>query len=105
MGSIDTAACRNPLSSRRHIAGELSLDTSGVHGQHNVCRASTHRQKVAMLLVTIDGNLMGRTGFPKGNERLPVERKLHMEIHDIQVLTDSDNKGYKRIPGNAMAGL
>ncbi len=48
---------------------------------------------------------MGSTGFPKGNERLPVERKLHMEIHDIQVLTDSDNKGYKRIPGNARAGL
>ncbi|WP_314710146.1 hypothetical protein, partial [Prevotella denticola] len=95
MGSIDTAACRNPLPSRRHIARELSLDTSGVHGQHNVCRASTHRQKVAMLAPChyhIDGNLMGRTGFPKGNERLPVERKLHMEIHDIQVLTDSDNK-------------
>ena len=49
--------------------------------------------------------LMESTGFPKGNERLPVERKLHMEIHDIQVLTDSDNKGYKRIPGNAMASL
>ena len=49
--------------------------------------------------------LMGSTGFPKGNERLPVERKLHMEIHDIQVLTDSDNKGYKRTPRNAMAGL
>ena len=48
---------------------------------------------------------MGRIGFPKGNERLPVERKLHMEIHDIQVLTDNDNKGYKRIPGNAIAGL
>ena len=48
---------------------------------------------------------MGRTGFPKGNERLPVERKLHMEIHDIQVQTDSDNKGYKRTPGNARAGL
>ena len=28
-----------------------------------------------------------------------------MEIHDIQVQTDSDNKGYKRTPGNAMAGL
>ena len=48
---------------------------------------------------------MGSTGFSKGNERLPVERKLHMEIHDIQVLTDSDNKGYKRTPRNAMAGL
>lgn len=48
---------------------------------------------------------MGSTGFPKGNKRLPVERKLHMEIHDIQVQTDSNNKGYKQIPGNAMAGL
>lgn len=27
----------------------------------------------------------------KDDERLPAERKLHMEIHDIQVLPDSDN--------------
>ena len=94
MRGIDTAAFRNPLPSRRPIAGELSLDTSGVDGQHNVYRASAHRQKVAMSAPChyhIDGNLMGRTGFPKGNERLPVERKLHMEIHYIQVLPDSDN--------------
>ena len=48
MRGIDTAAFRNPLPSRRHIAGELSLDTSGVDGQHNVYRASAHRQEVAM---------------------------------------------------------
>ena len=82
----------------------LLVDTNRAEGPH-ACNLPPGRKRP---VVNAEGQ---RTFYDEGGclskvgERLPAERKLHMEIHDIQVQTDSDNKGYKRTPGNAMAGL
>ena len=66
------------------------VNTGRVEGPH-ACNLPPGRK---LPVVNAEGQ---RTFYDEGgclskdDERLPAERKLHMEIHDIQVLPDSDN--------------
>ena len=101
MRGIDTAAFRNPLPSRRHIAGELSLDTSGVDGQHNVYRASTHRQKVAMSAPCHHHIIDGKGGNVYSGECLPDRNNLF----SIFLMVINENECMKSIFWKIHAGL
>ena len=68
----------------------LLVNTGRVEGPH-ACNLPPGRKRP---VVNAEGQrIFSDEGgcFSKDDERLPAERKLHMEIHDIQVLPDSDN--------------